>query len=81
MKSLRNFGYSSIRFRMNSMISYFAAVLVEYADADAVVIYSDVISHKSMCKDKKKSFCFISYSIFPENVLKMKKLAYFCSKL
>lgn len=43
---------------MNSMIPYFAAVLVEYTDADAVVIYSDVISHKSMCKDKKKSFCF-----------------------
>lgn len=66
---------------MNSMISYFAAVLVEYADADAVVVYSDVISHKSMRKDKKKSFCFILYSIFPENVLKMKKLEYFCSKL
>lgn len=66
---------------MNSMNSYFAAVLVEYADADAVVVYSDVISHKSMRKDKKKSFCFILYSIFPENVLKMKKLAYFCSKL
>lgn len=67
---------------MNSMIPYFAAVLVEYADADAVVVYSDVISHKSMCKDKqKKSFCFIFHSIFPENVLKMKKLAYFCSKL
>lgn len=65
---------------MNSMIPYFAAVLVEYADADAVVVYSDVISHKSMRKDKKKSFCFILYSIFPENVLKMKKLAYFCSK-
>lgn len=82
MKSLRNLVSSSIRFRMNSMIPYFAAVLVEYADADAVVIYSDVISHKSMCKDKqKKSFCFIFYSIFPENVLKMKKLAYFCSKL
>lgn len=44
---------------MNSMIPYFAAVLVEYADVDAVVVYSDVISHKSMCKDKqKKSFCF-----------------------
>lgn len=83
MKSLRNFGSSSIRFRMNSMIPYFAAVLVEYADADAdaVVVYSDVISHKSMCKDKKKSFCFIFHSIFPENVLKMKKLAYFCGKV
>lgn len=48
---------------MNSMISYFAAVLVEYADADAVVIYSDVISHKSMCKDKKKFilFHFLAY--------------------
>lgn len=45
---------------MNSMISYFAAVLVEYADADAdaVVVYSDVISHKSMCKDKKKIILF-----------------------
>lgn len=64
---------------MNSMISYFAAVLVEYTDADTVVVYSDVISHKSMCKDK--SFYFIFHSIFPENVLKMKKLAYFCSKL
>lgn len=50
---------------MNSMIPYFAAVLVEYADADAVVIYSDVISHKSMCKDKKKkSFCFIFFILF-----------------
>lgn len=43
---------------MNSMISYFAAVLVEYADADAVVVYSDVISHKSMRKDKKKIILF-----------------------
>lgn len=43
---------------MNSMISYFAAVLVEYADADTVVVYSDVISHKSMCKDKKKIILF-----------------------
>lgn len=43
---------------MNSMIPYFAAVLVEYADADAVVVYSDVISHKSMCKDKKKIILF-----------------------
>lgn len=66
---------------MNSMIPYFAAVLVEYADADAVVVYSDVILHKSMCKDKKKTFCFIFHSIFPENVLKMKKLAYFYGKL
>lgn len=67
---------------MNSMIPYFAAVLVEYADADVVVIYSDVISHKSMCKDKKKNhFVSFFHSIFPENVLKMKKLAYFCSKL
>lgn len=47
---------------MNSMISYFAAVLVEYADADAVVIYSDVISHKSMCKDKKINH-FVSFFI------------------
>lgn len=66
---------------MNSMIPYFAAVLVEYADADAVVIYSDVISHKSMRKDKKKTFCFIFHSIFPENVLKMKKLEYFCGEV
>lgn len=29
---------------MNSMISYFAAVLVEYADADAVVVYVTVKS-------------------------------------
>lgn len=58
MKSLRNFGCPSIRFRMNSMIPYFAAVLVEYTDSDAVVIYSDVISHKSMCKDKKKIILF-----------------------
>ena len=48
---------------MNSMIPYFAAVLVEYADADAVVIYSDVISHKSMCKDKKKNH-FVSFSFY-----------------
>ncbi len=63
MKSLRNFGCSSIRFRMNSMIPYFAAVLVEYTDADTVVVYSDVISHKSMCKDKKKIilFHFLAY--------------------
>ena len=47
---------------MNSMIPYFAAVLVEYADADAVVIYSDVISHKSMCKDKKINH-FVSFFI------------------
>lgn len=49
---------------MNSMISYFAAVLVEYADADAdaVVVYSDVISHKSMCKDKKINH-FVSFFI------------------
>lgn len=49
---------------MNSMISYFAAVLVEYADADTVVVYSDVISHKSMCKDKKINHfvsCFILF--------------------
>lgn len=44
MKSLRNFGSSSIRFRMNSMIPYFAAVLVEYTDADAVVVYVAVES-------------------------------------
>lgn len=44
MKSLRNFGCSSIRFRMNSMIPYFAAVLVEYADADTVVVYVTVKS-------------------------------------
>lgn len=44
MKSLRNFGSSSIRFRMNSMIPYFAAILVEYTDADAVVIYVAVKS-------------------------------------
>lgn len=62
MKSLRNFGCSSIRFRMNSMIPYFAAVLVEYADADTVVVYSDVISHKSMRKDKKKNH-FVSFFI------------------
>lgn len=62
MKSLSNFGCSSIRFRMNSMIPYFAAVLVEYADADAVVVYSDVISHKSMCEDKKKNH-FVSFFI------------------
>lgn len=42
MKSLRNFGCSSIRFRINSMIPYFAPVLVEYADADAVVVYVTV---------------------------------------
>lgn len=64
MKSLRNFGCSSIRFRMNSMIPYFAAVLVEYADADAVVIYSDVISHKSMCKDKQKNHFVSLFSLF-----------------
>lgn len=58
MKSLRNFGSSSIRFRMNSMIPYFAAILVEYADADTVVVYSDVISHKSVRKDKKKIILF-----------------------
>lgn len=29
---------------MNSMISYFAAVLVEYADADTVVVYVAVES-------------------------------------
>ena len=62
MKSLRNFVCSSIRFRMNSMIPYFAAVLVEYADADTVVVYSDVISHKSMCKDKKINH-FVSFFI------------------
>lgn len=28
------------------------------------VVYSDVISHKSMCKDKKKSFCFIFILFF-----------------
>ena len=39
MKSLRNLVSSSIRFRMNSN---FAAVLVEYADADAVVVYVTV---------------------------------------
>lgn len=63
MKSLRNFESSSIYFRMNSMIPYFAAVLVEYTDADTVVVYSDVISHKSMCKDKKKIilFHFLAY--------------------
>lgn len=42
MKSLRNFVSSSIRFRKNSMIPYFAAVLVEYAYADAVVVYVTV---------------------------------------
>ena len=62
MKSLRNFVCFSIRFRMNSMISYFAAVLVEYADADTVVVYSDVISHKAMCKEKKKNH-FVSFFI------------------
>ena len=30
-----------------------------------------------MRKDKKKSFCFIFHSIFPENVLKMKKQSTF----
>lgn len=48
---------------MNSMIPYFAAILVEYTDADAVVIYSDVISHKSMCKDKKINH-FVSFSFY-----------------
>lgn len=47
---------------MNSMIPYFAAVLVEYADADTVVVYSDVISHKSMRKDKKINH-FVSFFI------------------
>ncbi len=47
---------------MNSMISYFAAILVEYTDADAVVVYSDVISHKSMRKDKKTNH-FVSFFI------------------
>lgn len=64
MKSLRNFGSPSIRFRMNSMIPYFAAVLVEYADADAVVIYSDVISHKSMCKDKQKKIILFHFLFY-----------------
>lgn len=49
---------------MNSMIPYFAAVLVEYADADAVVVYSDVISHKSMCEDKKKNHFVSLFSLF-----------------
>lgn len=44
MKSLRNFVCSPIRFRKNSMIPYFAAVLVEYADADTVVVYVTVKS-------------------------------------
>jgi len=37
--------------------------LFEYADADTVVVYSDVILHKSMCKDKKKIilFHFLAY--------------------
>lgn len=48
---------------MNSMNSYFAAVLVEYTDADAVVVYSDVISHKSMCKDKQKKH-FVSFLFY-----------------
>lgn len=49
---------------MNSMIPYFAAVLVEYADADAVVVYSDVISHKSMCKDKQEKIILFHFSFY-----------------